>query len=268
MKRFLYIFISVVGWMVSLQGCATTSDLYNLEDRMIYMIRDQEGNRRTELDNRITERMKEGRELRDQSASLGANLERVREDLQKVGGRLDESEHQMNGRIQALEASLQALTARLDRLDGGAAAQGLPQPIPAAGDNKAAEVAGVADKSEAELYEAAKHAFDNGELENAKKLFQTYLEKYPKSKEADNAQFWLAESFFRDKWYEKAILEYQKVIENYPKGNKVADSLWKQGLAFFNLNEKVNARLIWEELVKKFPESSQAQLAAQKLKTF
>jgi len=94
--------------------------------------------------------------------------------------------------------------------------------------------------TENELYQQAKQAFDEGRLDAARDKFQELLTRYPKSKSADNAQFWIGEIFYREKWYEKAILEYQKVIENYPKGNKVQASLLKQGFAFYNLKDKPN----------------------------
>ena len=79
--------------------------------------------------------------------------------------------------------------------------------------------------SEKELYLLAKMAFDQGDFETAREEFGKFLTKYPKSERADNAQYWIGDIYYREKWYEKAILEYQKVIENYPKGNKVPDSL-------------------------------------------
>jgi tol-pal system protein YbgF len=124
------------------------------------------------------------------------------------------------------------------------------------------------EQSEAELYDAAKKALDKGENETARDLFTKYLKKAPKSGDADNAQFWLGETFYRDKWYEKAIMEYQKVIENYPNGNKVPAALLKQGLSFFNLNEKSNARLLLQEVVNKYPKSNEAKIAKDKLSTF
>jgi len=83
---------------------------------------------------------------------------------------------------------------------------------------------------------------------------------------ADNAQFWIGEIYYNQKWYEKAILEYQKVIENYPNGNKVQSALLKQGFSFFNLGDKANARLIFTELIKKYPKSNEAEIAKKKLK--
>ena len=112
----------------------------------------------------------------------------------------------------------------------------------------------------------AKQAFDQGDADTAKKKFKELIERYPKSERADNAQFWIGEIYYREKWYEKAILEYQKVIENYPKGNKVPASLLKQGLAFKNLGDKANARLILEELIRKYPKTSEAKIARDKLK--
>ena len=116
------------------------------------------------------------------------------------------------------------------------------------------------------LYFSAKQSFDQGDLKKAREGFQKFIQKYPQSKNADNAQFWIGETFYRERWYEKAILEYQKVIEKYPKGNKVQSAFLKQGLAFLNLEDKTNARLILTELVKKFPKSNEARIAKQKLK--
>lgn len=93
------------------------------------------------------------------------------------------------------------------------------------------------------------------------------MKRFPNSDNADNAQFWIGEIYYRQKWYEKAILEYQTVIEKYPKGNKVQASLLKQGFSFFNLGDKANARLIFNELVRKYPDANEAAIAREKLKT-
>lgn len=123
-----------------------------------------------------------------------------------------------------------------------------------------------AEVTEDGLYRYAKVAFDAGDLETARGGFADYLKRFPKSQRADNAQFWIAEIYFREKWFEKAILEYQKVIEGYPKGNKVPAAMLKQGMAFSNLGDRSNARLILRELVAKHPKASEAEIAQKKLK--
>jgi len=122
-------------------------------------------------------------------------------------------------------------------------------------------------QTEQELYAFAKKLFDDGEKENARIQFENFINKYPDSNNADNARFWIADSYYSEKWFEKAILEYQKVLEEYPGSNKMAAARLKQGYAFAELGEKANARLILKELLKKHPDSNEAQYAQKKLKT-
>jgi len=123
------------------------------------------------------------------------------------------------------------------------------------------------EQTEQELYESAKKLFDDGEKENARIQFENFINRYPDSDNADNARFWIADSYYSEKWFEKAILEYQKVLEKYPDSNKMAAARLKQGYAFAELGEKANARLILKELLKKHPDSNEAQYAQKKLKT-
>ncbi|MCF6247277.1 MAG: tol-pal system protein YbgF [Desulfobacula sp.] len=119
---------------------------------------------------------------------------------------------------------------------------------------------------EQELYNLAKKMFDDGDKENARIQFENFINKYPESANADNARYWIADSFYVEKWYEKAILEYQEVLDNYPNSNKLAAARLKQGYAFAELGEIANARLILRELVKKHPDSNEAKYAKKKLK--
>jgi tol-pal system protein YbgF len=116
------------------------------------------------------------------------------------------------------------------------------------------------------LYAQGKKLFDNEDFGGARNAFESLLKKFPQSDQADNAQFWIGETYYRENWYEKAILEYQKVIENFPKGNKVPAALLKQGMSFTELGDKENARLIFKELIDRYPRSTEAKIAAQKLK--
>ena len=119
---------------------------------------------------------------------------------------------------------------------------------------------------EDKAYLFAKQIFDKGNFVKARTLFNDFLNKYPKSNKADNAQFWISESFYREKWFEKAILEYQRVIEKYPKGNKTKSAILKQGLSFSNIGDNANARIVLKDLIKKYPKSNEAGIARKKLK--
>ena len=103
------------------------------------------------------------------------------------------------------------------------------------------------------LYAKGREAFDREDYEGARKAFESLIKQYPQSDQADNAQFWIGDTYYRQGWYEKAILEYQKVIENYPKGNKVPAALLKQGMAFTELGDKENATFIFKEIMSRSP---------------
>ena len=116
------------------------------------------------------------------------------------------------------------------------------------------------------VYETAKSAYDKGDWVKARQLFAQLIQEQPKSENADNAQFWIGETYYNEKWYEKAILEYQTVIEKYPKGNKVPAAMLKQGLSFLKLGDQSNARLVLKRLTEKYPKTNEASIASAKLK--
>jgi len=117
------------------------------------------------------------------------------------------------------------------------------------------------------LYDVNMDLYRKEKYEEAIVGFKNFLRKYPKSKLADNAAFWIGESYMALKQYEQAILAFQKVMKKYPRGNKVPNALLRQALAFYELNDKTSAKLLLKKLIKKYPKSNEAKIARNKLKT-
>ena len=275
MKRLIPIQIVLAGLM-TLIGCATQSDVNTIDNRLTEMeMRDaQQRQRGSELKSDLEQR---NQELRKQSAGLRAILEELNEEIRILSGRLEEMEYaykqqQQNAAEQESkrEAKLDSLAERVeensDRLNR------MDQYLNLESSKKRVAVATPVARakkpsSEDDIYRSAKQAFDQGDFDTARQRFQEFIKRYPNSKNADNAQFWIGEIYYREKWYEKAILEYQNVIEKYPKGNKAPAALLKQGLAFSNIGDTANAKLILQELGRKYPKSNEAKVAAEKLKT-
>jgi len=251
-------------------GCVTSKDLYPLDERLFRLERQLQA---LDESTQKTIGAKESR-LRDQTASLAAQLDILREKNQQLSGRIEELEFQLNGndsfqketlvqRIEVLTQRNQALTARIAQLE-----RYLNLELTAVSDGNTTSPglgSSASSASEQGLFELAKSAFDRDDVETARVNFETFVRQYPKSRQADDAQFFLAEIFYREKWYEKAILEYQKVIEAYPDGNRVSAALLKQAIAFNNLKDPTNARLIYKELIRRYPNSNEAEIARQKL---
>ncbi len=71
-------------------------------------------------------------------------------------------------------------------------------------------------KDQQSLFEAAMEYFNNGKYDRAEELFKRFTYTYPTSGLADDAQFYLAESYYRQKDFEQAIMEYGFLIETFP----------------------------------------------------
>ena len=268
-------------------GCATQKDMTAVDTRLMEVeLRDAEARKnrdaiklRTAEYTKIRERMDQ--ELRRQSASLHVLIEELREEIRILNGKLEETEFSINQQKREIDKILKKsegtskrvtqATAknndRLARIEHYLNFESASTPRKAVRTvTPAVPQASQKEPTENEIYKSAKQSFDQGDSETAKKRFQELIQRYPASENADNAQFWIGEIYYREKWYEKAILEYQKVIEKYPKGNKVPAALLKQGLAFHNIGDKPNSRLILEELIKKYPKTNEAKIAREKMK--
>ncbi len=218
--------------------------------------------------------------MRGRYAGLTATVDALQQEVRLLNGRVEEIEYlakrkvadnqsagqKRQERLDELNLSVAKMDQRLTRLEQYLNLEAKKAPPPS--DARAGSTAQKAPASDQQIYSDARQAYDNGEMDKARQLFQKLIQDHPKSENVDNAQFWIGESYYREKWYERAILEYQAVMEKYPNGNKVPSAMLKQGLALQQIGEKPSARLILQELVKKYPKSSEATIASQKLKDF
>lgn len=286
----IFKFASFIACLGIIVGCASQSDIIVLDERLKIIERSNQvlNRENIELKKKIDRQLKTMDEtsqttettLRSKYAGLNANLDSFEQELRLASGRIDEISHKLDGfdttanqmqdRVSELKLTVDQLEKRLVvvekylNLNDSKSASAKKTP------KKSVSATGkdTGPNATQQLYDNAKQAFDNGQLDKARQDFQRLLKEYPKSTMADNAQYWIGETYFREKWFEKAILEYQAVIENYPKGNKVAAAMLKQGMAFVELGDKSNARLILKELVKKYPDSNEAKIASKKLTGF
>lgn len=269
----------VAGGLALMTGCVGSQDMMRLENRINAL--EMESSRHLEqlnaFDRKLTELQtrtgNSGRMNLEKYAELKSLLAQWRNDIQTLTGRVESVEHSVSRRGGPGSASASGALQRLDnavtrnyqRIVIIESHLGLePSRIPPA---DAADGTDTSAPNEAGMYQSAKALLDTGDNEGARKGFEAFIKAFPDSANADNARFWIADSYYRDKWYEKAILEYQVVIENYSQGNKVPAALLKQGYAFANLGEKGNARLILKELIRRYPGSSEAKIAGEKLES-
>lgn len=268
--------------MFVISGCALQKDLYSLESRQAQLERrtlrmeEQLGSSiRSQIEEVVESRQDEVKKMRNQYAAIKAEVESLRDEVKRLRGSLEEVQFKKSEvedktkkvdqkapeEVNSLTTDLEQVKNRLNQLE---AYLDLDTANVAAKGTDGAVTASMSD--DMAVYTAAKTDYDQGRMYEARNGFSRLLKDYPKSSHADNAQFWIGETYYQQKWYEKAILEYQKVIENYPKGNKVPAALLKQAFAFQKIGDNPNAKLILKELSQKYPKSNEGKIAQQKLK--
>jgi tol-pal system protein YbgF len=114
-------------------------------------------------------------------------------------------------------------------------------------------------------YERLLTLFRDGDLEGARQGFMVFLSEYPNSGLAPNARFWLGESYFGKKDFQKAIDAYDKVEIEHPGSEKVPAAILKKGFAYLALKDKKRASSAFKQVVSLYPKSVEAGKASDKL---
>ncbi len=83
--------------------------------------------------------------------------------------------------------------------------------------------------------------------------FRDFLARFPKSKLAGNAQYWLGESYYDLREYPASLEEFNKVVKRYPKSRKVPDAYYKRGLTYLRMKDPRRAALEYEKLIENYP---------------
>jgi tol-pal system protein YbgF len=200
------------------------------------------------------DRMKEDIGLRtktlEEKAKTSEEKNRALEEQAKV---LGERNRGIEDRLKGLEEKMNELIAKLREAEKTVPTK---EVLP--------EVKGVSTGA-GDLYRDAYETFQKGNFEGARRKFEAFLKQYPNTELSDNAQFWIGETYYLKKDFEKAILEYEKAIAKYPEGDKVPAALFKQALAFLELKDKTNARNLLKRVMERYPNTEQAQMAKKRL---
>ena len=238
--------------------------------------------------------------LRTRLADLGAALEQLRTDISLLQGRLESMQdagsksandqmkvrQDVEIRIATLDEQVRALQAKVDDMKATAGshpgptpvsttlvlATPVPTPTPAVVSTAAvprptavAVVTPSGKESDQQMYQRGAEALDGRRFADARAAWGELLNKHPKSDYADNARYWIGESYYAEKDFASAILEFDKVVRDYPGGDKVAAALLKQGLAFLEIGEKEGGVATLQDVVKKYPKSEEAKKAKERL---
>lgn len=195
-------------------------------------------------------------------------------DLRVVRERIDENTVRISGLSQEVEALRLAIpqfpttapAATGDPAAGAAVATGTP-PDTAAAPTPAAPptVALAPGMTPQRLYNSSLADFTAGQWALCIMGFGSYVQNFPRTDLADDAQWYIGECYHQDGKFAEAIDAYNRVISNYPKGDRVPDAYYKRGIALSAMGQTDRARESFETLMKNYPDHDMARMAKQQL---
>lgn len=116
------------------------------------------------------------------------------------------------------------------------------------------------------LYQSAYDDYLRGNYDLAVASFEEYLETFPNTELADNATYWIGESYYREGRYRQAIDQFERVLRRYPRSEKVAGALLKKGYAYLELGERSQGVVQLQFVIREHPSSDEANIARDRLR--
>ncbi|MGH9803219.1 MAG: tetratricopeptide repeat protein [Blastocatellia bacterium] len=116
-----------------------------------------------------------------------------------------------------------------------------------------------------QLFAAAYSDYSRGNFDLALSEFKQYVETFPSSELADNAQYWIAEILLAQRKTTEALAELEKVAQVNPAGDKAALALYKRATILLEMGKKEEAVAQMLVIVKGYEKSHEAALATQQL---
>ncbi len=117
----------------------------------------------------------------------------------------------------------------------------------------------------AEDYRQAIMLFGRGRHADARRAFQQVFDSEPTGDLADNALFWIGETYYAAGDYTNAVRHYSRVVNEFSDQNKAPDALFKIALAQARTGDLALARRTLQQVIEKYPYSSTASSAKAEL---
>jgi tol-pal system protein YbgF len=199
------------------------------------------------------------RQLADEVAKLVRSGADVGADLDALAGRIGELQAEMQETQNRIEQISQQIA------DTNLELQSIPRRAPT---RPAAPVGPQLPASDPEtLYQEAYAHYRSGSYDLAILAFQRYLDAYPDTELADNAMYWLGESYFARGRFQQAIVAFDDVLARYPRSEKVASAMLKRGYSHLQLGQRDRGLQQLRALLETHPSSEEAAIARQQLET-
>jgi len=198
-------------------------------------------------------------------------LEQLQRDVQQLRGDLEVQAHQSEDMQRRQREQYLDIDRRLQQLETGAtpplasAPSIATPPPPATGSQGAAHPGSASPANEQADYDKALAILREGRYKEATAAFNRFLVDYPGSSYADNATYWLGETYYVTRDFDQAMSTFSKLVEFHPQSPKVPDTLLKIGFIHYENKDWPAARQELNRVVSEYPGTTAARLASERL---
>ncbi|MEX2206344.1 MAG: tol-pal system protein YbgF [Myxococcota bacterium] len=184
---------------------------------------------------------------------------------------------ELRGEIEALKKQIDQGAASRPPSDAAAAGAAGGEAVAAVPPGTGTETApideGGAPAEEIRDYEDAFRRYRAADYAGAIDRFRVFLQTHPSSEYADNALFWMGDSYFKLNDYEQAAVAFDRVVKRFPEGNKVPDALYRQGVSLLEIGKRTKqqktytpaACQIFRRITDEYPNSERVPEARRQL---
>ncbi len=210
-------------------------------------------------------------QLRAELQRLRGEVERLNREVEDMRSRQRELYVDLDSRLRELRTAPPAPGTSGQPPAGAATPPADPQIPPAGGSTpesgSASEPSESADPAaESRRYQQALQTLRDGRYAEASDQLRSFLQDYPDGRLADNARYWLGESYYVVRRFEPAMEQFQQVMADFPDSAKRPDALLKIGYIQFEQGRLDAARDTLNQVIRQYPDSTAASLAQQRLR--
>jgi len=222
--------IPVLLMSVSLSACITMKSEHDELASEVMALRKKVAERDTELQETLAkaqeqmarvEEQLDGAEqlLRSNQASLGVRVDNLEIDLAEVRGTAEDSLNELAALSQNISEQRTELDERLSAIENQLQAD---SDIP---------------EGKSDLLRAAERELDNKKYGRARRLFRTYLSRYPGDAKEPEVRFKIGQTLYSERDYRSSLGEFYWLVQNAPDSKVIHDAIYYSGLAFANIGQ-------------------------------
>lgn len=191
-----------------------------------------------------------------------SKIEGLNQELNRVKGQLEVATHQLETTQQRQKDLYADTDGRLRKLEGGSVAGTTGD---AQNTSNGAPQNGTEASAEVKDFDTAQALLKSGKYKESFDAHEKFLQTYPTSSFAPEAQYSLGYTQFSLKNYKAAIATQQKMVKQYADHPKAPDALFNVANSQIQLADIDGAKKTLRELLSRYPNSEVAPSAKKRL---